>query len=242
MPYAANVTAHDSSTNQPLQISFSNKTGITVDLGAARASNYTFVINFDMKYGLWNIGTWNSNYFYFGWQESSWGTFHDGYHAVPTSFQISLPAGAAFVDSMGINNIAPIQNITEGARSNITFAETLAPQQTFGWVILYHDAVYKNANPQPASSNSAGTALRIAQAQPIPLLSMTVGSFSIWSAVMSILLLTGSELLSPVYARTGVVINRKRMRIAALILVALFLIASCYQVIAISQPVTTVGH
>jgi len=71
---------------------------------------------------------------------------------------------------------------------------------------------------------------------------MTVGSFSVWSAIMSILLLTGSELLSPVYARTGVLIDRRRLRIVAVVLVFLFLAATTYQVILISQPVTPAGH
>jgi hypothetical protein len=238
MPFAANVTAYDAATNRPLEVAFSNSTGRTlVRLGAPRPDGYTFVVSFDLAYGLWSMGAWNSGYFAFGWQESSW--FFDGYHPVPGSFEVTLPQGASFVDAVGINDIALNQNLTTGSRPTLSFVNTLPPAQPFGWVILYRDVIYPNTNPQPVS-NPMG--LSAAQAQPIPLLPMTVGSFSVWSAVMSVLLLTGSELLSPAYARTGVVINRRRLRMAAVVLVVLFLAASAYQVIAISQPVTVTGH
>jgi hypothetical protein len=245
MPFAANVTAHDPATNRSLEVSVSNSTGLTlVDLGAARPDGYTFVISFDLTYGLLgSLGEWNSNYFAFEWQESSWGTFGDGYHPIPSTFEITLPHNATFVDAVGINDIAPNQNATAGFGPTLSFVKTLAPAQSFGWVILYRDVIYPNTNPQPVS-NSAFNSKRLsaAQAQPIPILPMTVGGFSVWSAIMSIVLLTASERLTPAYARTGVVINRRRLRIAALVLLALFLAASAYQVIAIWQSVPVAGH
>jgi hypothetical protein len=142
---------------------------------------------------------------------------------------------------VGINDLAFNQNITSGLGPTLTFSKTLPAGQGFGWVILYRDASYLHTNPQPVSK-PAGNGLLAAQAQPIPLLPMTVGSFSVWSAIMSVLILTGSELLSPVYARTGIVLDRRRMRIVAVVLVLLFLTASAYQVIAISQPPPAAGH
>jgi len=249
MPFAANVTAYDPATNRTLKVSFTNYTfpwpltGRTiVDLGAPRPDGYTFMIRFDLAYGLREgLGGWNSGYFAFGWQESSLGTFEDGYHPVPGSFEITLPQGASFVDAVGINDIALNQNVTAGVRPTLSIVNTLPPTQRFGWVIIYRDATNPNTNPQPVS-NPVGRRLSVAQIQPIPLLPMTVGNFSVWSAVMSVLLLTGSELLSPAYARKGVLINRRRLRIAAVVLVVLFLAGSAYQVIAISQSVPVVGR
>lgn len=245
MPFAANVTAYDAGTNRTLEVNLSNSTGVTrVDLGAARPDGYTFGISFDLAYGVWgSLGEWYSNYFVFEWQESSWGTFGDGYHPIPSTFEITLPRDASFVDAVGINDLALNQNVTGGLRPTMSLVKTLAPAQTFGWVILYRDVIYSNTNPQPVSnSNYTSKRLSAAQAQPIPILPMTVGSFSVWSAVMSIVLLTASERLTPVYAGTGVVINRRRLRIAAVVLVVLFLAASAYQVIAISQSVSVAGH
>jgi len=242
LPYAANVTAYDSSTNRTLEINSSNSTGpMVVDLGTPRADGYKFIVSFDLRYGVSSMGLWNSGFFALRWYESTWATFGDGYHPVPGSFEVTLPQGANFVDAVGINDIALNQNVTTGSRITLSFLNTLEPTQGFGWVVLYRDIRYQNANPQPISSPMGG-GLRVVQSQTIPILSVTVGSFSVWSAVMSILLLTGSEVLSPVYARTGVVINRRRLRIAGVVLAILFLVASAYQIIALSQPVTVMGH
>jgi hypothetical protein len=68
----------------------------------------------------------------------------------------------------------------------------------------------------------------------IPYLPLTLGNVNLWAAVMSVFLLTASELLSPLYQRTGsmLLINRKPIRIAALLLVALFLVTTGYQFLA----------
>jgi len=238
LPFAANVTAYDLTTNQSLQVAYYNATRRTiVDLGAPRPDGYQFVVRFDLAYGVWSMGTWNSGYYAFGWRESSWE--FDQYHPLPSTFNVTLPNGSNLVDTVGINNIALNGNATASPRPTLSFVYTLPPMQSFGWVILYRDIVYPNTNP-PSPASPLG--LSAAQAQPIPFLPMTVGSFSVWSAIMSILLLTGSELLSPVYARTGVLIDRRRLRIVAVVLVFLFLAATTYQVILISQPVTPAGH
>jgi len=67
----------------------------------------------------------------------------------------------------------------------------------------------------------------------LPLLPITLGGLSIWAAVMSVFLLTASELLSPIYSRGGygILINRKRLRLAALLLVAIFMITIAYQLV-----------
>jgi len=56
---------------------------------------------------------------------------------------------------------------------------------------------------------------------------------SLWLAGTSLALLIASELLSPYYGDTGVVLNRRRLRAVALILAFLFLVTVAYRVYAI---------
>ena len=52
---------------------------------------------------------------------------------------------------------------------------------------------------------------------------------SLFTAVVAIILLITSELLSPHYARTGIVIHRKRLRMVALIVAIIFLSTVAYR-------------
>jgi len=47
---------------------------------------------------------------------------------------------------------------------------------------------------------------------------------SLWLAITSIILLTTSELLSPYYGQTNIIIDRNRLRTAALTLGLLFMV------------------
>jgi len=47
---------------------------------------------------------------------------------------------------------------------------------------------------------------------------------SLWIAVTAIILLVTSELLSPYYGRTSIIVNKKRLRMVALSLGILFMI------------------
>jgi len=53
---------------------------------------------------------------------------------------------------------------------------------------------------------------------------------SLWTAVVAIILLITSELLSPYYGRTGILLNRRRLRFAALIVAFIFLGTVAYRV------------
>jgi hypothetical protein len=53
---------------------------------------------------------------------------------------------------------------------------------------------------------------------------------SLWTAIIAIILLVTSELLSPYYGRTGIIINRQRLRIAAMILAFIFLGTVAYRI------------
>jgi len=53
---------------------------------------------------------------------------------------------------------------------------------------------------------------------------------SLWTAITAIILLATSELLSPYYGRTGVLIDRKRLRIVALVVALIFLTTVAYRI------------
>jgi hypothetical protein len=62
---------------------------------------------------------------------------------------------------------------------------------------------------------------------------------SLWLAVTAMILLITSELLSPYYSRTGVLLNRRRLRVIALIVASLFLVTVAYRayaIIVLSKP------
>jgi hypothetical protein len=53
---------------------------------------------------------------------------------------------------------------------------------------------------------------------------------SLWTAVMAIILLATSELLSPYYGRTRLMINKKRLRTVSLIVAFIFLATVAYRI------------
>jgi hypothetical protein len=240
LPFAANITAYDFLSHRPLDL-MANKTGrVVVSLGAARPNGYRFVLSFDVASGLWRL---SAGVFVFRWAETGWGTFIDGYHSVPGTFNISLPANATFLDAVGINAIALNPNLMgSSSRSLVSLEETLPAGQTFGWTMLYNDSSAVNSQPTSGSTTPVAGGLNSILAQPIGFLPLTLGSLSLWTAVMSIFLLVGSELLAPAYGKTGVPINRRRLRIAALTLVILFIAVTAYAIILQQSVVAQFGH
>jgi hypothetical protein len=53
---------------------------------------------------------------------------------------------------------------------------------------------------------------------------------SLWTAITAIILLATSELLSPYYGRTGLLIDKKRLRIVALVVALIFLATVAYRI------------
>jgi len=53
---------------------------------------------------------------------------------------------------------------------------------------------------------------------------LTFWDISLWLAVTAVILLATSELISPYYGKTNLLINKKRLRGAALLLGTLFMI------------------
>ena len=62
---------------------------------------------------------------------------------------------------------------------------------------------------------------------------LTFNDVSLWLAVTSIILLITSELISPHYGRTNLLINKKLLRNTALILGTLFLLTVAIRIITI---------
>jgi hypothetical protein len=56
---------------------------------------------------------------------------------------------------------------------------------------------------------------------------------SLWTAIIAIILLVTSELLSPYYGRTRLMINRRRLRIVALVVALIFLATVAYRIYGI---------
>lgn len=239
---AANATAYDYASHAPLSIGASNRTSlVVVSLGSPRADGYRFVVDFDVSYGFVFLGTWNDGYFAFTWKESSYGTFgsENPLRPVPSSFMISLPRGAALLDVVGINRLSLNETVRlEGQSPTVYFNATLPPAEKLGWTVIYRDYAFRTYIQSLYPNASVTTlGLNVISAQPVPVLPLTLGNISLWSAVMAVFLLTASELISPIYARTGILINRKRLRLIALVLVAIFLVATAYQIILAQSPV-----
>jgi hypothetical protein len=62
---------------------------------------------------------------------------------------------------------------------------------------------------------------------------LSLWDISLWLAVTAIILLITSELISPYYGRTNLIINKKRLRNVALTDAALFLITVVIRVMTI---------
>jgi hypothetical protein len=234
MPYAKNVTAFEASSNNALNVTRLNDTSVIVNFGAAQSDGFSFVIDFNVWYGWAYLNGWQVGVnFAFTWQDFPWERLFD-VHPVPESFTVELPANSTFTELTAFNAMVIDRNVTNAA--SVAFATTLLPWQRFGWTIIYRDL---SAIPQTAIVSSTTMALSLASQQTLPVLPLTLGDVSLWTAIMSVFMLTGSELLSPIYGRTGIMIDRRRLRIAALILVAIFLATTAYQLIA---PQLAVAH
>jgi hypothetical protein len=60
---------------------------------------------------------------------------------------------------------------------------------------------------------------------------LSFGDVSLWLAVMSVILLIASELISPHYGKTSLTISKKRLRNAALAVSTLFLMTVIIRVV-----------
>ncbi|MGA2973265.1 MAG: hypothetical protein ABSE39_11690 [Candidatus Bathyarchaeia archaeon] len=219
MPYASNMTAYDYLTNQTLEAITYPDGRVVVNLGGPRSDGYSFILKFDVSYVLMGFGGGN---YAFTWREYPWERFND-VHPIPETYSVNLPNEVMLLDAVGYNSMGLTYNVTTGTRLSLNF-EANTTAHRFGWTILYRDlSVEPAANPNTPFGLNSGLLL--------PFLPLTLGSLSVWAAVMSVFLLTASELVSPIYSRGGygILINRKRLRLAALLLVAIFMITITYQ-------------
>lgn len=239
MPYAANLSAYEPFSHRTLTVTtFINSTIVLVNFGRPQSDGYEFVLAFDLTYGLNDLNGWiarPSQNFALTWQEFPWERFND-VHPIPQSFEITLPEKSVLVDTVGYNTIALGHKVLQEANVSIFFNTTVIDQR-FGWSLIYHDLHYSALKPSASSDF-----INLASQQAIPFLPITLGGMSVWSAVMSVFVLTASEFLSPMYARTGIVLNRKRLRIAGLILVAIFGLTMVYQLVIYPSFVLGPSH
>jgi len=62
---------------------------------------------------------------------------------------------------------------------------------------------------------------------------LTFWDISLWLAITAIVLLITSELISPYYGKTNLLINKKRLRNVAIIVSTLFLITVAIRIVTI---------
>ena len=67
----------------------------------------------------------------------------------------------------------------------------------------------------------------------IALLVPSIWDFGLWAAVTAIMLLIASELVSPNYGKSRINIDRRRLRIAALVVALVFLTTVAYKIFEI---------
>jgi len=229
MPYAVNATAFELGSNRSLSVNEGKNSLVTVDLGGPRSAGYSFVIGFDVRYG---FAVLSGNAFAFAWQDQPWQRLFDR-HPIYETFNITLPKVSNLIDLIGINAIGLTYQVAVGTRQSIQF-DTTVLQQPFGWTVIYRDLGFTvGQSNQPLSPAGPFN-------PTLPLLPLSLEQVNVWSAVMAVFLLISSELASPMYQRSGLtmLINRRRLRIAALILVVLFIASTGYRLMFQLPPVT----
>jgi len=220
MPYAANITAYDYRTMHPLSVTANQYSRVVVSLGEPRSGGYSFVLHFGLSVS-YDLGGGN---YVIAWREYPWERYND-VHTIREEYNITLPKQMILLDLVGYNSMDLKYNATQSTGRSVVIAENVTGQP-FGWALMYRDisgVPYANSN---GPVNSVPRPL-------LPLLPISLGGLSIWAAVMSVFLLTASELLSPIYSKGGygILINRKRLRLAALLLVVIFMITIAYQLV-----------
>ncbi|HUK49929.1 MAG TPA: hypothetical protein VLV18_02740 [Terriglobales bacterium] len=226
MPYAQNVTAYDYATMQPLNLTIDKDRGVVVNFGRPRPDGYSFILKFNLPYVAEGLGGGN---YLLSWREYPWERYND-VHTIPESFSVTLPNQTQLLDVVGYNSMDLRYNVTG---DNLALTENITGQP-FGWTIVYRDTAYApNSNSPSTGPLSGPNSVRM-----LPILPISVGGLSVWAAVMSVFLLTASELISPIYSRGGygILINRRRLRLVALLLVVIFMITIAYQL----APTTTI--
>ncbi len=231
---ADNFTAYELQSHLKLDVTNSTNGRVVVDFGSAKQDGYSFVLSFDLKYVLASLGQWSDGIFALSWQEYGW-MRSNHFHSTPESFNIKLPGGARVVDLNALNMLAFDYNMTDQPSPLLSFNIIRPPAQSFGWTLIYRDYAFRDSHPSTPAANPTLIGLPSLQ---IPILPLTLSNLSLWSAVMSVFMLTGSELLSPIYAKTNIVINRRRLRIGALVLVLLFLSTTAYQILSSNMIAT----
>jgi len=212
IPNTTDITAYEANTNRSLAIN--GKAGdMTVDFGDAKSDGYEFRLIFNM-----GLRSSSGNSFNLTWSQQN------GIHPVPQRFLITLPVNSGLGGVMGPVGV----RVLNASRTSVIFNQTLSPNQLFTFSVTY----FMQQKPStkvtilPIDTQGGGSIFAL----QVPLIPLTVGDISLWSAVMAIILLVTSELVSPYYGRTGLVIDRRRLRLAALLVAFIFLAIVVFRV------------
>jgi hypothetical protein len=212
-PDVTNITAYEANTNRPLEVTGQGG-DITVNFGGPRTDGYEFVLTFSLRVVL-KLST--GSYFNLTWTEPN------GIHPIPQKFVIAIPPGAALANVVGTQANYTVRSDPFGAsRTSVSFNQTISPNQMLAFSVTY--LMPQATTPVTILPSSAQPGGGSVFALRLPLVPLTVGDMSLWSAVTGIMLLVTSELVSPLYGRTGMVINRRRLRLAALLVAFIFLV------------------
>jgi hypothetical protein len=205
----------------PLKVTTGTHQSVMVDLGGQKGNGYSFVLNFDVLNSIQNLGGGN---YAVTWREYPWQRFGD-VHTIPEAYNVTLPGQALLLDVVGYNTLG-LRYSSFGSTGNSMSLNTNITGKPFGWSMLYRDTSAPSGGNSPSTQPTTP-----GSAQLLPLLPVTVSGMSVWSAVVSVLLLTASELASPIYSRSGYgfLINRKRLRLAALVVVVVFILTIVFQ-------------
>jgi hypothetical protein len=220
MPYAANITAYDFGTNRALQVITGTDNRVVVDFGEPRGDDYKLVLSFDLAYGFESQGELSSSHYRYRSFNLTWDEYVE-VHPVPQKFTIALPSGSTLVQVITPTNYTTGTIMGEN-RPVVSFNLTAPPDQILGWSIIFYNEtvlVARTTTTQAAVTGNYASALAL----ELPILPLTLGDITIWAAIMSLILLTTSELLSPRYGRSVMVTNRRRLRAAALVVTIIFL-------------------
>lgn len=226
MAYAPDINAYEIGTNQSLPVTYIDGV-LTVDFAKPRSNGYAFGMSFNFE----NFGfrvtqnnlTWTE--YNLTWRE------YNRIHPIPQKFVIAIPEGAALECVVGPANYTLGSKNGNASRTLVFFNQTLAPYQMFAFSITYlihHEAATKVVIVPSTSPFDL----------QLPLLPLKLGDITAWSAGMSIILIATTEILSPYYSRSGIVLNRRRLRFASYMLVALFLVSVFYGV----YQMIVIGH
>lgn len=136
------------------------------------------------------------------------------------AFSFTVPSNLQGGSHQIIVAFNPGVNVYLPSNATITFSVTLAPVQET-----------ETARTQQVTNTSSSVRENASTLSSIT--SSIIWDFTIWTAITSITLLVGSELLLPRYARSFILVDKGRLRLGALVLALVFIAMIALRIYAI---------